>query len=138
MPYTSDPLNSLTDAARLLVGDTGTPEILSDSEYSYFLSISGDGPFTAAVLASRAIAGKYSSLADEETGEVSVKFSQKSKQYLALAKELEKQKDSSLISTPMAMSTGTSLSDVSTRSSNTDRPLDMFSIGQTDNFSSSF
>ena len=130
MAYGSDPLNNPVDEVRLLVGDTAVPELLSDAEYEYFLSISEGSVILAAVLAAEAIAAKYARQVDEVTGPLARKCSQKSKAYLDLAASLRKRK--AIDSAPIPYLGGSSISDVNARRANPDRVPPVFDLGETD------
>lgn len=88
--YSGDPSSSETDAVRFLVQDTDkSEELLQNEEISYLLIETGSVK-GAAVKAARAIAAKFSRLADFSLGDYSVSYSQRAAQYTALAKELDK------------------------------------------------
>lgn len=139
MPYTSDPSNNPVDAVRLEIGDRGATtasEFLTDEEYEYFLDKAGNDVSAASVLAARGVAALFSQLADEEAGEIKVKWSQKARAFLALADAKLEELTSGISSgshTPTPMTTGTSLFNINSRQSNTDRPRDIFSSGFSDN-----
>lgn len=119
----SPSLTTNADKVRLLIGDTNGDDILlQNEEINYFLGLNPN-PTKAAVLAARAVASKFSRLADTTIETVSVRYSQKAKQYLDLASSLEMQASSAIsggMSGPSA--TGISNSAIETARDDTDRP----------------
>ena len=91
MPYGDDPANDPSDELRLLIGDTTTPELLSDNEVEYFLAEAEDVALTGAAMAARALAARFAGLVDATEGDVSRSWSQKAKQFAELAKSLAEQ-----------------------------------------------
>lgn len=93
--YSGDPSASDLDQVRFLVGDTdSTDELLQDEEINWLLT---EYPtvYVAAAEAAKAIASKFARLADTNIeGAVSVKYSQRQKQFLQLAVRLEEKADS--------------------------------------------
>lgn len=87
--YTGDPGASARDAVRFLIGDTDKEDqLLLDGEILWILGMYNNAPLNAALRCCEFIAAKFSRLADEQVGRVSIKFSQKAKAYLALRTEL--------------------------------------------------
>ena len=129
--YTNDPANVQRDAVRLLIQDTdSTDALVSDEEIAYFLA-KGGSDIGAAYLAALSVSAKFGRLADERTGEIEVKWSQRSRSYAALAADLKKQ--IIMYAAPVPYAGGISISDIDTRRSNTDRTAEAFSLGITDN-----
>lgn len=125
--YTNDPVSVPVDEVRLLVQDTdSTDPLISDEEINYFISKGGTG-VGAAYLAALSISAKFGRLADERTGQIEVKWSQRARAYAALAADLKRQM--SLNVCPMPYAGGTSLSDIEINKANTDRNQEAFSIG---------
>lgn len=82
-----------TYAIRVRIGDTvSTEPLLEDEEIAYFYtarnSVNG-----GAAMACKAIAAKFSRLADTEVGPQSIKLSQKAAQYMEMSAEFERQDD---------------------------------------------
>jgi hypothetical protein len=78
------------DKVRLTIGDTdGSDFELHDGEIDFFLSDNGDDVKQTSIACAKAIAAKFSGLADLKVGEESESASQLSKQYWSLAKKLE-------------------------------------------------
>lgn len=128
--YTNDPVGEPVDAIRLLIQDTDSSDpLISDEEIAYFIA-KGGSDIGAAYLAALSISAKFGRLADERTGGIEVKWSQRSRAYAALASDLKKQ--IIMHSAPMPYAGGVSISDIETRRSNTDRTTEAFSLGITD------
>jgi len=128
--YSGDPSQSTTDAVRFYIQDTDMDSpMLADGEISYVL-IDYPNPLLAAAQCCRALAARFSQKVSKRVGDLSINFSDKAKQYLALATELEEQGSMSSI-TPYAG--GVSLSDMQNVSNNTDRPTPPFQEKQFDN-----
>lgn len=109
------------DKVRLLIGDTDEDDpLIYDQEIAFFLEEFG-GVRAAAAAAARAIAAKFSRLADKQVGDLSLKMSQKAKAYLDLAGSLNDGtgRTAALLAIPYAG--GISRSDVRARESDTDR-----------------
>jgi len=89
--YKGEPGTIPRDHVRLLIGDTDCEDqLLSDGEILFFLDENGSAK-SAAVAAAQAIAAKFSRLADEKVGQVSVTYSQKAEHYRNLADTLKTQ-----------------------------------------------
>lgn len=87
--YTGDPNKSDLDKIRFIVGDTDkNDQLLTDEEIQYLIDNESDANM-AAFTASETIAAKFSRLADESVGQVSVSYSQKAEHYWKLAKTLK-------------------------------------------------
>lgn len=120
------------DKVRLTIGDTDSnDQLLADEEINYFLTqqqtVSG-----AAIAAARSIGAKYARLCDISIESVSKSYSQKSKNFFALALQLESQAKSGAGMVGMS-ATGTSISEMETVDANTDRPQSENYQGMFDN-----
>ena len=74
---------------RLLIGDTSsTFPLLQDEEIEFFLDENSDSVLAAAIDCCEAIAAEFSKEADTKNGALSVKASQRSEAYLAMAEKL--------------------------------------------------
>ena len=133
--YGNDPANSPIDAVRLRVGDTVESDIsLSDQEISYFIVIENTNILPASISAAYAISAKATKLADEVTGEVEVKWSQRARNYITLAERLTDEfngSDGSKVTA--AFAGGISINDMVTRAQDPDRVTSQFHIGQDNN-----
>ena len=88
--YSGDPSSSAKDAVRFLIGDTNsTNQLLQDAEISYLLNLYNQAPMNAAIRACETIMAKYSRLADESAGQVSISFSQRAKGYSSMLANLK-------------------------------------------------
>ena len=88
--YGQNPAGSVTDAIRLLCGDTdSTQYYLEDSEVEYVAGLQSNVWF-AASMAAQAIAGKLAKSVDRTVGKLSIKGTDLAKQYQALALELRR------------------------------------------------
>ena len=75
--YSGNPNYSAKDQTRFLVGDTDPKDqLLSDQEIVWILGQYNNSPLNAAIRCCEAIASKFSRLADETVGRVSIKYSQ--------------------------------------------------------------
>lgn len=87
---TGDPRVSDLAKVRHLIGDEEKNDpILTDEMVEFHLELWPNNVFKASASAARAIAAKFSRQANERAGRLSVNFSDKSKQYMALAKDLD-------------------------------------------------
>lgn len=129
--YTNDPVSVPVDEVRLLIQDTDSSDpLISNEEVLYFISKGGAG-IGAAYLAALSISAKFGRLADERTGQVEVKWSQRSRAYAALAADLKKQM--ALATNPLPYAGGISVSDINNNRAKTDRSQEAFSLGISDN-----
>lgn len=130
--YSGDPANSDRDAVRFLVQDTDTnDQLVTDEEIDWLLSQTS-GVYSAATEAAKAIAASFARLADTDIESVSVKYSQKQKQYLQLSARLEiKATSGAGLAAPDV--NGVSISDMVAVQQDQDRPKDRFYRGQFDN-----
>lgn len=78
--YSGNPGASAKDLTRFLLGDTDACDpLLLDGEILWLLSQYNNTPMNAAIRACETIIAKFSRLADETVGSVSVSYSQKAK-----------------------------------------------------------
>lgn len=90
--YGGDPSGSDRDKVRFSIGDTNTADQqMTDEEIAYLITTHGVG--LAIVKAAYALAGKYARMSDKAVGDLSIKYSQRARAYLDLAKELDKDWD---------------------------------------------
>ena len=90
--YGNDPSNNPVDAVRFMVADVDTTDqLITNEEINYLLDVY-NGEFFASVAAARAIAAKFSRMADQSRSvgdlHLSESYSQKSFQYHHLADHL--------------------------------------------------
>jgi hypothetical protein len=82
MPYTNDPTNSPTDSIRLSLGDTFDDiELLTDSEYEYYLDKYDGNERRATIDAARAILFKLSRQTRERIDVLEIHGDQWARQY---------------------------------------------------------
>ena len=129
--YSGNPSASDNDEVRFLVQDTDTDDqLVSDEEIAYAVA-NEPSNVSAAIRVCRALAMKYARKADKKVGDLSISWSQLSKRYSELAKELE---DSDMISIiPLPYAGGISASDKDSVEDNTDRVRPSFKRGMHDN-----
>lgn len=85
------PATSAKDAVRFLIGDTDSTEfLLQDNEIEWLLAQYNNVPLNAAIRCCETIMSKFSRMADEVVGSVSIKFSQKAKGYQTMRAELQR------------------------------------------------
>lgn len=83
--YSNNPASSEKDRVRFLIGDTMKCDpLLEDEEIEYLLDLEGE-LFKACALACEAIAAKFSRLASEKVGDISVSLNQKADAYHKLS-----------------------------------------------------
>jgi hypothetical protein len=98
--YSGDPTSAPKEEVRFLVGDTVQADpLVTDEEIGYALNMQ-NSPIGAAVMTCRAIAAKFSRLADKSVGDLRISLSQKNKQYLEMADKLQRQ--AGILSVPYA------------------------------------
>lgn len=132
--YTADPQNVQLDAMRLLIGDTdSTAPLLQDSECNYFLSLNSN-TFLAASESCKAISAKFARLADTTVDSVSIKHSQKAKQYAELGENLERKVK---IMGALPFAGGISRQEIANNWNDNDLVKPSFSLGQDDHPSTS-
>ena len=124
MSFSYDPtIPTDKDAVRLLIGDTvSTDVLLQDEEISFFLTREGSVD-SAAAESAESIAAKFSRFADQKTGDISVQFSQRAKQYLDLADKIRR---GLAIMGGVPFAGGISRSDKKAREEDTDRVAPAF------------
>ena len=131
MTWSYTPVVTDKDQVRLLIGDTEvTDQLLEDEEIDFFLA-NCPSVNTAASKSARSIASKFSRLADQKTGDISVSFSQQAEAYLKIAEELESQ---AAISQGVPFSGGISKSVDEVNDLDPDRKRPAFEVGMDDNF----
>ena len=87
--YSGVPGASALDTVRFLIGDVdGDEKLLADEEILYLLARYPDVRLAAA-MAARAIASRFARQVDEHVGSMALQLSQRVRQYLELAMELE-------------------------------------------------
>ncbi len=126
--FSGDPSTSPKDAVRFWIQDMGpTVWLVSDQAIEYVLA-----QFPNVLMASaqicRSLAAKFAQMVTKKVGDLSINYSDKSKQYLELADDLEAQASSGL----MPYAGGISKSDMLTVDENPNRVRPPFSIGQFD------
>lgn len=127
--YSGDPSNSDRDAVRHWVGDTDpTNQQLTDPEVDYTLS-QFPSPLLAAAQCARTLAGRYARKVNKRVGDLSISYSDLSKNFYALAASLQTQGEQSGVT---LYAGGTSLSDMESVRANSDRVPQPFSRGQFD------
>lgn len=87
--YSGTPTTAIAkDQVRFLIQDTDVnDQLFSDEEIIYLINLEGSA-LKAAAKAAETLAMKFARKCDEAVGQVRISFSQKSKQYAALAKDL--------------------------------------------------
>ncbi len=95
MAWTYSPICAeAKDKVRLLIGDTDEDsQLLQDEEIDLFLTISAQNVSRAAATAARGLAAKFSSRASKQVGDLSIRYLDRTRGYLDLAKMLESQAD---------------------------------------------
>lgn len=87
--YSGNPSSSAKDQVRFLIGDTEFKSpLLLDEEINYILNIYNQFPMNAAIRACETVIAKFSRMADETAGQVSISFSQRAKAYRSLLSDL--------------------------------------------------
>lgn len=87
--YSGDPAKSALDETRFLLGDTDQcDQLLQDGEILWVLSKYNNVPINAAIRCCEAVISKFSRLAQESVGQVSISFQQKREGYAATRKML--------------------------------------------------
>lgn len=128
--YTNAPVTNTVDEVRLLVQDTDSSDpLISNEEILYFISKGGAG-IGAAYLAALSIAAKFGRLADERTGQVEVKWSQRSRAYTSLASDLKRRM--LISSAPLPYAGGISNADIANNQAKSDRSQETFALGMND------
>ena len=120
-----DTLSEDRDKVRFYVQDTNQDEqILSDEEIAFLLTSEGSVR-AAAIVAADTIAGKYARFVDSAVGDLSISYSQKQAQYMALAARLRR----SLALSAAPLVGGISVSRKETVNEDTDRVEPAFTVG---------
>tara|TARA_R110000744_G_scaffold42497_7_gene95931 strand:+ start:196 stop:657 length:462 start_codon:yes stop_codon:yes gene_type:complete len=137
--YNGDPASSALSAIRFLIGDTDTADqLVTDEEIAWLNTESGDTPtsltalYKASAAAARAIAAKFSRLADQSVGDLKVSMSQKAVGYDALARSLAAQAAADA-GVPIPFAGGISVADKTNREADTDRVEPFFKTNQFSN-----
>jgi len=129
--YSGDPSASDRDEVRFLTGDTDTTDQQATDEEIAYAVANEPTNVSAAIRVLRALAGKYARKADKDVGDLKIKWSQVSKNYMDMAKFLEDSDSSSVLPTPYAG--GISVSDKQSVDQDTDRINPSFTRGMNDN-----
>lgn len=121
------------ELVKLLIGDTDPDTSdFTDTQYQAFLDLVGGNVYKAAVVAAQSLQFTYARLADEATGEVEVKWSQKARNMKDAVSQLKEDLARLAFTVPNAYLAGSKISDIRARDSNPDRNPNIFEIGQTD------
>jgi hypothetical protein len=119
------------DKVRFYVGDTTSADpLFSDQEIQFALSESGNVRMAASLCATKK-AAEWSRLADLKEGQLSIAYSQRSKQMLAIAEAL--QEVASLVDPPMPSAGGVFVSDKETTEEDDSLVQPAFSVDMLDN-----
>jgi hypothetical protein len=133
MSYTGNPSSSNIDKVRFLLGDTDeSAEQLTDTEIEFLLTEQTNA-YDAAALGASTLAAKYAKLADRSVGDLSISYSQLSKNFNALAKTLTSQGATS-VSGFRPYAGGISIADKDSQNADTDRTPPNFRIGMHDQY----
>ncbi len=126
---------------RLMTGDTGTPPIMEDAQYTLVLGIENSNYYNAAFLACNSLAGIFAEKVSVTAGPVKIENQQKFEHYTELADKYRQMAreglgddgtgGSSLVSAPCI--TGVSVSEMETVDSDEDRVPSTFTKGMDDN-----
>lgn len=129
--YSSTDLSTDLAKVRRIIGDTdSTDPLLTDEEIAYYLTVD-DNVFGAAALCAKAIQATFARLADTTIESVSVKYSQRAKQYASLAEDLEKQAAANDLVSPSVL--GISKDAMQTQREDDDRVPNKFEVDQFSN-----
>lgn len=128
------PSSSTRDEIRFLIGDVDSDDPqFSDDEIDYIETQTASA-LLAAAYAARLLATKYARLADTTIGDLEVKHSQRSRRYLEMARELEKQgqiEAGTYVAEPVV--TGISVTEIDSVDQDTDKVGSAFKKGMFDN-----
>ena len=132
--YAGTPGTSTTeerrDATRFLVGDTDTnDQQITDEEITFSLAQAGDNVYRSAAICAKSLASKYARLVDTSVESVKSSYSQRAKQYDALAITLEG-KANQFGGIGMPSAGGISISDMDSANDETDRVRPAFERDQ--------
>ena len=142
MSWTYDPtdLNTTTssgrlNSTRLMVGDTDTTDQqVQDEEITFSLGQNNNDIYKAASWTCRVLAAKYSRLVDIRlTGVLNESYSNRSKQYIALAVQIEALGKKTSGKSLGVFAGGISVAVVNANNQNTDRVIPEIAIGQFEN-----
>jgi hypothetical protein len=123
MSYTDrNPAHSDLNMVRFLIGDTTTPELLSDAEINGILV--SNAVITTAIMCARSLAARYSRMADKSVGDLKISWSQVAKSFSSLAADLSKSPQAIAACAPWAG--GTSKAEKVTERADTDRVQPVF------------
>ena len=90
--YSGNPASTARDEVRFLSGDTDTTDQqVTDEEIAWALSENSSNAYTAASVIAYAISAKFARKADKSVGDLSLSYSQLSKQYAELGARLRSQ-----------------------------------------------
>lgn len=88
--YSGDPLSSLRDEVRFLIGDTNENDAqFSDREIEYLLADESN-VYLAAANGAFSLAAKYARMVDKSVGDLSISYSQRQKHFADLAAQLQR------------------------------------------------
>ncbi len=131
MPYSGNPSCVKTDAVRLMVGDIYPDmEILSDSEYDYYLTKNNNNINRSAIDAAWAICFKLSRWTRERTGDIEVYGSEWARNFKAVLLEFIRNPNT-VVSLAMPYAGGISKSDMRANNENADNVRPMAYLGMT-------
>lgn len=122
------------DQVRLIIGDTDTnDQQLQDEEIDFFLTQAGDAIYDAALRCVRALQSKYSRLVNSSVESVRADYSERAKQYSALAAQLAIDAANASTTFGAPIVTGISISEMDSQDQDTDRVRGYVRTGQYDN-----
>lgn len=131
MAYTGNPSCVKTDAVRLLIGDIYPDmEVLSDTEYDYYLTKNNNNIMRSALDAAWAICFKLSRWTRERTGDIEVYGAEWARNYRAVLTEFIRNPNTS-VSLAMPYAGGISKSDMKANNENADNVRPMAYLGMT-------
>lgn len=133
--YSYDPADLGTDAVtrvRFLLGDVGPADWLLANEEIQYLLTSLASEIEAAIQAALNIAARYSRLADQTTGRISIRYSQLTKQYQEVAERLRKHGDGTGGGASGLFVGGITFTQQQANDSNSDLRQGQFGVGQFD------
>ena len=105
--FTNDPVNSVIDRMRLMVGDTDIhDEGLSDEVYEYLYETNGQDEKRGALEALKMLVFKYAKYVTEKAGGLFVKESERYQQYKELLDRAEKDPSLGFIGAPEGFAGG--------------------------------
>lgn len=129
--YSGNPNSSPKDQVRFLIGDTDSSEfLLNDAEITWVIS-QYNSPMNAAIRCCETIIAKFSRLANERVGQVSIDYSQKAKGYRDMLRDLRSRL---AMEDAVPYAGGISVSDKQTQVMNTDRVRPDFSKHMMENY----